>query len=540
MTPPEQIPVHVPDTTPALKISTDLEWRAASAISGPVEGVYNPELYRAMARAYESGAAAQANAIERKLRAKFGQNLNLVHFRREIKEVQAALIREGAAIKPKLKDWECDLLCKETKDGGRGNPAPCEKNALIYFTEHPDWKDSLAWNEFTSEHAVLRNLPDPVNAKAGEALKDHHDTLFSVWLQTESREPKWNIDTVRRSVDCAAKVRSFNPVKDYLNALPAWDGVPRLAGWLERYCGAGNGESDDSQEATELGQFISAIGERWWISLIARAFRPGCKVHHVLVLEGAKGIGKTTLAEIIFGEHYAVIVGDVTSKDNQALMSAGLWGVLMDELDVLGRSAMRAIKSWVTRDFEKFRPTWGHRHEKRLRQCVFIATVNGTDWALEEDRRWWPVSCHKAFDLDGLRADRDLLMAEALAKFRAGARWHFDAEEDAALIVTAKHEQSARVPEDAWNGLVERTLDKIMVLKQKQRIGKRLGWFVAKDEVVDALPIPYANDRDKAANRVGHNLKMLGWERIQVLIEEDGRKVIRWRYWNPRYEPRGE
>src|SRR5208282_5489515 len=145
----------------------------------------------------------------------------------------------------------------------------------------------------------------------------------------------------------------------------------------------------------------------------------------ILVLEGAKGIGKTTLAEIIFGEWYAVILGDVTTKDNQALLSAGVWGVLMDELDVLGKSEMRSVKSWVTRDFEKFRPTWGHRHEKRDRQCVFIANVNGSDWALEEDRRWWPVACRKAFDLDGLRRQRDNLMAEALHLYRAGTRWFF-------------------------------------------------------------------------------------------------------------------
>ncbi len=432
----------------------------------------------------------------------------------ELKE-EIDKVKQSVVVTPK-EGWESGLILKSTF-----TPAPCVTNALLYFENHPDWAGKLAWNEFTGEALVKDALPDPVSLQAGEAVQDHHDTLVQSWLEKKTNDPKWNIDTVRRAVDCWAKAHSFNPVKDYLDGLPKWDGTERLKSWLETFCGAGPAEGDETREARNLSAFISAIGERWWISAIARVFEPGCKVHHVLVLEGAKGIGKTTLAEIIFGEYYAVILGDVTSKDNQALLSAGVWGVLMDELDVLGKSEMRSIKSWVTRDFEKFRPTWGRRHEKRLRQCVFIATVNGDDWAMEEDRRWWPVSCKGSFDLDGLRESRDQLMAEALHRYRAGQRWYFHAEEDAALISIAKTEQAARVPENVNTAVFLAAANKCAGMSMDFPMTCSVG------EVLEEIKLPL--DRRMAMQaQCGKVLSSSGWTVIKPR-GKDGRQYRRYK-----------
>lgn len=513
---------------PAPDPSSPLAFRVGQAIARGVESCYEPDLARLFALAYLGGAQAtiEADALEDKLKKEFKADLNLQRLRKAIRAIRDEISASVAGFTGS--GWESGLI---RKPPSFQNAAPCVTNALLYFENHPDWSGNLRWNEFTSEPVVVGDLPIGLNT--GDPVRDHHDTLMQSWFERETQDYKWSIDTVRRSADAWAKAHSFNPVKDYLNGLPEWDGVPRLSSWLFKYCGAGPiGESDpDSSEGLDLSDFISAIGERWWISAIARIFEPGCKVHHVLVLEGAKGIGKTTLTEIIFGEWYAVILGDVTSKDNQALMSAGVWGVLMDELDVLGKSEMRSIKSWVTRDFEKFRPTWGHRHEKRLRQCVFIATVNGSDWALEEDRRWWPVACHRAFDLDGLRHDRDLLMAEALHRYRSRQRWYFHAEEDAGLIATAKKEQSARVPEDTWQGLVSKALNKAKEVSPVQSIGARRGVFISKEEVIDMLPQQQQNNRDVAANRVGRAMKsMPGWQRVQITAVDGARP---WKYYLP-------
>lgn len=411
-------------------------------------------------------------------------------------------------------DWQQNLIWKS------GIPAHCVSNALMYFDNHPDWKNKLVWNEFTGELLVKSDLPFPVCLKAGEDIRDYHDTLIQTWFERETRNPKWGIDTIRRAVDCYAKQLSFNPIKDYLNGLPEYNHKPRLATWLRDYCGAGPAKDADEEESLKLADLISAIGTRWWISMIARAFEPGCKVDHVLVLEGAKGIGKTSLASVIFGGYHAIIHGDVNSKDNMALLSAGVWGVVLDEFDVLTNSEMKSVKSWVTEEFAKFRPVWGHRHEKRLRQCVFIATVNGDDWAKEEDRRWWPVTCG-VIDFEGVRRDRDLLMAEALYRYRAGERWYLHSEEDAELIKTAKAEQLARVPDNVLANLFVTAADSVA---DGQKITALIG-SASVAEILENVKIPYEKRKTFQAE-VGRVLKQHGWNQRRARVGGDQQR--RW------------
>lgn len=75
------------------KVTSDIEFRCAQALaSGAVETCYNPEIARTFAIAYESNNGAEADAMERKLKARFGKDLNLKHFRRMIADVRKELL----------------------------------------------------------------------------------------------------------------------------------------------------------------------------------------------------------------------------------------------------------------------------------------------------------------------------------------------------------------------------------------------------------------------------------------------------------------
>ena len=82
----------------------------------------------------------------------------------------------------------------------------------------------------------------------------------------------------------------------------------------------------------------------------------------------------------------------------------------------------------------------------------------GDDWAQEQDRRWWPVACN-AIDFEGVAArDRDLLMAEALARYRSRANaGTCTAKKMPNLSTSAKSEQFAPgVPENVLANLIRR------------------------------------------------------------------------------------
>jgi predicted P-loop ATPase len=83
---------------------------------------------------------------------------------------------------------------------------------------------------------------------------------------------------VHQAVDQRARECSFHPVREWLDGL-SWDGTERLPGWLQTYLGA-TGPQD----------YLAAIGTMFLIAMVARVFKPGCKVDYMPVLEGEQGV----------------------------------------------------------------------------------------------------------------------------------------------------------------------------------------------------------------------------------------------------------
>jgi predicted P-loop ATPase len=118
-------------------------------------------------------------------------------------------------------------------------------------------------------------------------------------------------------------------------------------------------------------------------------------------------------------------------------------------LDALTKASNSAVKSFVSRCSDRFRPPYGKHVVDHPRQCVFAGTINPIDGYLKDPtgaRRFWPVVCGH-IDLETLARDRDQLWAEALVRFQAGMPWWLDTPELEAL---AKLEQEARLEVDAW------------------------------------------------------------------------------------------
>ena len=44
---------------------------------------------------------------------------------------------------------------------------------------------------------------------------------------------------------------------------------------------------------------VFGISKNFWLSMIGRAYRPGCQVDNMIVLEGAQGIGKSAALRVI-------------------------------------------------------------------------------------------------------------------------------------------------------------------------------------------------------------------------------------------------
>jgi predicted P-loop ATPase len=320
-------------------------------------------------------------------------------------------------------DWHSRL--EPTSSGYLGD----ERNIIIALRYASEFAGLVRFNEFSLETELTRSPPWR-EATAGAPWTETDDTRLLAWLQDEGIKAR-SRGAVADCVGVAAQYHCVHPVRGYLAGL-TWDGKPRLRVWLADYL-----------NASGPPEYLAAIGTRFLISAVARIMEPGCQADHVLVLEGAQGIGKTSAARVLAvrPEWFAGNLPDIHTKD-AAMQLCGRWIIEIAELKAIRNSQVEATKNFITQTSDTFRPPYGRRTAQFPRQCVFIATTNESEYLRDRsgNRRYWPARCER-IDVEALERDREQLYAEALHLYRAGAAWHLSGDE----IRLAVEEQQERV-----------------------------------------------------------------------------------------------
>jgi putative DNA primase/helicase len=399
--------------------------------------------------------------------------------------------------------WDLLIRSKESKDGP-GQPRPVLANAITAFRHAPEWKDVLAFNEF-SLYATTKK-PAPLQDHAGGNWTDYDDARATEWLQRNGILV--NSKTTAEAVQVVARENPFHPVRDYLRALK-WDTVPRLDAWLVKYFGAPD------------TIFVRAVGSRWLISAVARIFRPGCQVDHTLLLEGPQGIYKSSGLRTQAGdEWFADHLSDLGSKDSRIELH-GKWIIELAELDRVRRNDLERVKAFLTARTDHFRVPYGRRAEDVPRSCVFAATVNDQTPLNDEtgNRRFWPVRCGK-IDIEALARDRDQLWAEAYQRYFAGEVWYLNSPE---LNAAAAAEQEERYEQDIWEDTVLEWAENPKQSYDKDGIDQLpvepfdsiSGRVTVADILLHAIHKPIDRQTQQDKTRAARCLVHAGWKRKQ-------------------------
>lgn len=381
-----------------------------------------------------------------------------------------------------LDDWKQELV-----RSGNGALLSCVANAFLILTHRPEWRNVLAFDEFAQR--PVKRMPPPFARGVAGDWEGMDDSFSSFWLATRAGLTKISSVQAAEAAEMAARAAPFDPVREYLEGL-TWDRVPRLEQWLADFFGAPD------------TPYTRLVGRLWLVGMVKRAFEPGGKFDYMPILEGPQGKGKSTALEILAHPWFGntdFVMGD---KDSMAVMQ-GKWLYEIAELDSFNKADTTRVKSFVTRQFDEFRPAYGRRILKIPRRVVLVGTTNQFEYFKDAtgNRRFWPIKVLEQIELDGLRAMRDQLLAEAVERHRAGERTYPTREEQEQYITP---EQDAREIADAWEEGVHRYLE-------DPGIDGRPDQVSGYDVLTKGLKIDPGKITKEMTTRVGIVMRKLHW-----------------------------
>ena len=227
----------------------------------------------------------------------------------------------------------------------------------------------------------------------------------------------------QKALSIVTSKRSFNPLRDYVRDLPEWDGVERVDTLLIDYL------------AAEDTPYTRAVTRKTLIGAIQRVLRPGCKFDTVLVLDGAPGIGKSTMLRKLGGEWFSDSLSLADTRDKTAAEKLqGVWIMEIGEMQGTRKADVDVMKGFISRQVDEYRAAYGRTVERRPRTCIICGTTNSTTGFLRDttgNRRFWPVQVKRGSRLnvwDLTPNDIAQIWAETMAYVAEGEDSFLDAD----------------------------------------------------------------------------------------------------------------
>ncbi|MBR4920132.1 MAG: hypothetical protein IKZ62_02295 [Prevotella sp.] len=270
----------------------------------------------------------------------------------------------------------------------------------------------------------------------------------------------WDKD-IRRYVN-SDDIERYDPINDYLEHLPRWDGKDRVTSLALRV-------------PTEWKEW-TLLFHIWMRSMVAMWQGKGQLTGNALVplLIGRQGCGKSSFCRILLPRDLQDYYNDRINFKNEQDLNLGLssFGLInLDEFDKITQRQQIVLKYLVSTADLKYRPPYGKAYTSNRRYASFIGTTNEQTPLTDPSgsRRFLCVTIDGDIDFE-TPVNHAQLYAQLVHEIREGERYWLSKDEEHQLM---KHNLAYQ----RLNGLGEM----LMSLIQKPRSDADGEWISLRD-----------------------------------------------------------
>ena len=345
---------------------------------------------------------------------------------------------------------EADLEFMEILEvDNKGRYLSTANNLNLIFANDIKLKDKFKRNAFDSRNYLFASVPWRKIAKP-EVIRNVDYSGIRNYL-----ECIYGITGVSKIEDALAlelEAKTFHPVKDYLKSLE-WDGEKRVDTLLIDYF------------QTKENIYTKEAIRKCLVGAVARIFNPGVKFDLVLTLVGSlQGSGKSSFFSALGREWFSDSFDGIKGKEAYEQL-LGAWIMEMAELKGLRKAEVEAVKHYITKQADTYRPAFGKSVETFKRQCIFVATTNESEFLRDPsgNRRFMPVDVanvkltenKKLVEFTKSKDTVNQVWAEVVHLYDKGEKLYLSPE--AELI--AEREQKGHSETDERLGIIDNYLD---------------------------------------------------------------------------------
>ena len=424
----------------------------------------------------------------------------------------------------------------QTEEHGTARPPKAEKESR--YASIKDIQDWLTENNIRIRHNLITrkreisfNVNDNVNDNCHSEgniaePKSSSSSTFSFWKELEDKSVnslycRFCLDTGRQ-----AKISDFyiiiesdfypeyHPLKEYLESLPAWDGVTdhidRLASTVH---------------VTGCTQELhNRFFKKWMVAMVAAWLDDGTTNHEILTYIGEQGKYKTSFMTHLLppelDKYFAIkhFNHSMSKDDRLALTELAL--IDLEELDNLRPEAVNLLKAITTDPAINLRPVWERYALRRQHIASFCGTGNNPRFLtdLSGNRRWLPFMVESIDSPWERTTDYDGIYAQAYALWKQGFRYWFDDAENAELELHNRQFEEPNIEEE------------LILTYLRQPYGEEAGEFLTATRIIELVGIyvkcPLSPKRVAfAMNRLGYRQRRVGGVRGYNVIILTGNDI---------------